>query len=47
MVVLTTCVVTFLMHPSSLLVLGLLLGVWIYLMFIRTAPVVISGRQLR
>ncbi|GFH23136.1 PRA1 family protein, partial [Haematococcus lacustris] len=46
-VVLTTCVVTFLMHPSSLFVLGLLLAAWIYLLFIRQQPVVISGRQLR
>ncbi|KAL6744982.1 prenylated rab acceptor family protein [Haematococcus lacustris] len=45
-VVLTTCVVTFLMHPSSLFVLGLLLAAWIYLLFIRQQPVVISGRQL-
>lgn len=47
MVVLTTCVVTFVMHPSSLFVLGLLLASWIYLLFIRQTPVVISGRQLR
>eukprot|EP00197_Chlamydomonas_leiostraca_P012192 CAMPEP_0202866606 /NCGR_PEP_ID=MMETSP1391-20130828/8138_1 /ASSEMBLY_ACC=CAM_ASM_000867 /TAXON_ID=1034604 /ORGANISM="Chlamydomonas leiostraca, Strain SAG 11-49" /LENGTH=208 /DNA_ID=CAMNT_0049546573 /DNA_START=8 /DNA_END=634 /DNA_ORIENTATION=+ len=46
MVVLTTCVVTFAMHPSSLFILAMLLGGWIYLLFIRTAPVVISGRQL-
>lgn len=43
----TTCVVTFVMHPSSLFVLGALLGGWIYLVFVRRDPIVIGGRQLR
>ena len=41
-----TCITTFLMNPSSLMVLGILLGVWIYFMVVRQAPVVISGRTL-
>lgn len=45
-VMLTTCAVTFLMHPSSLFVLGLLLGAWIYILFIRTTPLEIGGRTL-
>lgn len=45
-VMLTTCAVTFLMHPSSLFVLGILLGAWIYVLFVRTSPLVISGRTL-
>jgi hypothetical protein len=46
-VMLASCVTTFVMHPSSLFVLGLLMAAWIYLLFVRQAPVVISGRQLR
>eukprot|EP00798_Chlamydomonas_sp_ICE-L_P003380 gene3380-13417_t len=45
-VMLTTCTVTFLMNPSSLLVLGLLLGFWIYFLFVKTTPVEIAGRTL-
>lgn len=45
-VMLASCVVTFVLHPSSLFVLGLLLGAWIYLLFIRQTPVVIAGKQL-
>lgn len=47
LVALTSCVVTFALHPSSLFVLGLLLGMWVYLLLIRQQPVVINGRQLR
>lgn len=46
LVVLTTCAVTFVMNPSSLLVLATLLAAWVYLLFVRTQPLVIGGRQL-
>ncbi|KXZ53614.1 hypothetical protein GPECTOR_6g531 [Gonium pectorale] len=45
-VVLLTTAVTFLMHPSSLLVLGALLASWIYVFLLRTAPLTIGGRTL-
>lgn len=38
---------TFVLHPSSLLVLALLAGSWIYVFLMRTTPLVISGRTLR
>ena len=47
MVMLTSCIVTFVLHPSSLFVLGLLLGAWIYMLFMRQTPIVIAGRSLR
>ncbi|KAG2444341.1 hypothetical protein HXX76_001097 [Chlamydomonas incerta] len=37
---------TFVLHPSSLLVLALLAGSWIYVFLMRTTPLVISGRTL-
>lgn len=47
-IVLTTSILlSFLMHPSSLLVLGLLSAAWVYLLALRTGPVVINGRELR
>lgn len=47
LVMLTTCAVTLVMNPSSLLVLALLMAAWLYMLFIRTQPVVLWGRQLR
>lgn len=44
--VLVTLVVTFLAHPSSLLVVALLLAGWGYVFIIRTSPLVIGGRTL-
>eukprot|EP00798_Chlamydomonas_sp_ICE-L_P019288 gene19288-25932_t len=46
LVMLTTCAVTFLMHPSSLIVLSILLGGWVYILFVRTTPLEIGGRTL-
>jgi hypothetical protein len=43
---LATCAVTFIMNPSSLLVIALLLAGWIYVMFLRTSPLEIGGRTL-
>eukprot|EP00195_Chlamydomonas_chlamydogama_P000996 CAMPEP_0202916448 /NCGR_PEP_ID=MMETSP1392-20130828/68587_1 /ASSEMBLY_ACC=CAM_ASM_000868 /TAXON_ID=225041 /ORGANISM="Chlamydomonas chlamydogama, Strain SAG 11-48b" /LENGTH=202 /DNA_ID=CAMNT_0049608877 /DNA_START=129 /DNA_END=737 /DNA_ORIENTATION=+ len=45
-VMITTCVVTFVMHPGSLFILALLLAGWVYVMFIRKEPLVIGGRTL-
>lgn len=45
--VLATCMVTFLMNPSSLLVLGVLVAAWAYFIFVKQGPLVISGRQIR
>ncbi|KAG1669309.1 hypothetical protein FOA52_014870 [Chlamydomonas sp. UWO 241] len=45
-VLLATCAVTFVMNPSSLFVLGLLLAGWIYVLFLRTSPLEIGGRTL-
>jgi hypothetical protein len=38
---------SFLMHPSSLFVLGFLLASWVYLFTIRQEPVTINGKELR
>lgn len=46
-IMLLTTAVTFLMHPSSLLVLGALAAAWIYVLMIRTAPIKIGERTLR
>lgn len=45
-IMVATCVVTFLMNPSSLFVLGLLMAGWFYLLFVRTTPVEVAGRVL-
>lgn len=45
-VMLITLAVTFLLHPSSLIVLGLLTGGWIYVFLVRTQPLTIGGRTL-
>lgn len=45
-VVLITLAGTFLLHPSSLFVLALLLGGWMYVFMIRTSPLTIGGRTL-
>lgn len=45
-VMLVTTAVTFVMHPSSLLVLAMLMGGWIYVFLMRTAPLQIGGRTL-
>jgi len=37
--------VTFLTQPSQLLWTGLLLAAWVYLFLVRTAPLVINGRE--
>lgn len=47
LVMIASTAATFAMHPSSLFVLFMLLGGWIYLMFVRTGPLVLGGRQLR
>ena len=41
-----TCAATFALHPTALIVLGLLMAGWIWAMFIRTSPIVINGRAL-
>jgi hypothetical protein len=46
-VILMTVAVTFLTHPSSLLVLGFLAASWVYVFAIRQGPLVISGKELR
>ncbi len=46
-IMLLTTAATFLMHPSSLLVLGALAATWIYVLMIRTAPIKIGDRTLR
>lgn len=45
-VMLATTALTFVMNPASLLVLALLSVGWIYIMFLRTAPLEIGGRTL-
>lgn len=42
-----TCVASFLFHPTSLIVLGMLLLAWGYMVFVKQSPLVISGRQIR
>eukprot|EP00200_Dunaliella_tertiolecta_P000359 CAMPEP_0202362338 /NCGR_PEP_ID=MMETSP1126-20121109/14551_1 /ASSEMBLY_ACC=CAM_ASM_000457 /TAXON_ID=3047 /ORGANISM="Dunaliella tertiolecta, Strain CCMP1320" /LENGTH=218 /DNA_ID=CAMNT_0048956491 /DNA_START=25 /DNA_END=681 /DNA_ORIENTATION=+ len=44
--VVATCAASFVLHPSSLLVLAVLLVAWGYLLFVRQSPLVISGRQI-
>lgn len=44
---LMTTALTFLMHPSSLIVMAILLSGWGYVFLIRTTPLVINGRTLR
>lgn len=46
-VIVATCAITFLMHPTSLFVLAALLAGWLYLFFVRTTPLVINGRTFR
>lgn len=46
LVILATTIVSFVMHPTSLLVLAVLLGMWIYVLFIRQQPVIVAGREL-
>lgn len=46
LVMLGTCAATFAMHPTALVVLGLILAGWVWALFVRTAPIVIGGRQL-
>jgi hypothetical protein len=45
--VVATCAASFLFHPTSLIVLGLLMVAWGYLVFVKQSPIVISGRQIR
>jgi hypothetical protein len=46
-VLLSSIAVGFLMHPSSLFMLGGLVVGWIYVFALRTGPLVINGRELR
>ncbi|GAX75239.1 hypothetical protein CEUSTIGMA_g2684.t1 [Chlamydomonas eustigma] len=43
---LTTTLATFLLHPTALIILGLLIAGWIWVLFIKSAPLVIGGRTL-
>eukprot|EP01023_Acetabularia_acetabulum_P017560 TRINITY_DN18798_c0_g1_i2.p3 TRINITY_DN18798_c0_g1~~TRINITY_DN18798_c0_g1_i2.p3 ORF type:complete len:223 (+),score=25.83 TRINITY_DN18798_c0_g1_i2:142-810(+) len=45
-IVAMTIMICFVMNPSSLIILSLVLASWIYVFNIRTAPIVISGRTL-
>ncbi|GLC34420.1 hypothetical protein PLESTB_000730500 [Pleodorina starrii] len=45
-VMMLTTAVTFIMHPSSLLVLGFLAATWVYLFMVRTAPLQLGGRTI-
>lgn len=45
-VILATTVVSFVMHPTSLLVLAALMAAWIYVLFIRQQPITMGGREL-
>eukprot|EP01024_Parvocaulis_polyphysoides_P060378 TRINITY_DN6580_c0_g1_i2.p2 TRINITY_DN6580_c0_g1~~TRINITY_DN6580_c0_g1_i2.p2 ORF type:complete len:234 (+),score=20.42 TRINITY_DN6580_c0_g1_i2:28-702(+) len=45
-IVAMTVMICFLMNPSSLIILSLVLASWIYVFNIRTAPLVIGGRTL-
>lgn len=47
MVMLASVAVSFLMHPSSLFVLGALLVGWVYAFAVRSGPLVVNGRELR
>lgn len=38
---------SFITHPSSLLVLGLLLGLWVYMFAIKQGPLAIGDREFR
>lgn len=44
--ILATTIVSFVMHPTSLLILGVLLAAWLYVLFIRQQPILIAGREL-
>jgi hypothetical protein len=46
-VLLASVALGFLMHPSSLFVLGALLIGWVYVFAVRSGPLVINGRELR
>jgi hypothetical protein len=45
-VMLTTTLATFLFHPTALIILGLLIAGWVWVLFIKSAPLVIGGRTL-
>ncbi|KIY96207.1 PRA1 family protein B6 [Monoraphidium neglectum] len=45
-VLLASVALGFLMHPSSLFVLGALLIGWVYVFAVRSGPLVINGREL-
>lgn len=47
MVLASSIALGFLMHPSSLFVLGALLLGWVYMFAVRTGPLVVNGRELR
>lgn len=46
MVMMSSVVLGFLMHPSSLFVLGALVVGWVYVFALRSGPLVINGREL-
>ena len=46
LVMLGTCAATFALHPTALIVLGVLLAGWVWCLFVKTAPIVIGGRSL-
>lgn len=46
-IALVVTVVSMVLNPSSLIVLGILLLGWIYLFVVRQVPVVIGGRTFR
>lgn len=46
-IALVVTIVSMILNPSSLIVLGILLLGWIYLFVVRQAPVVIGGRTFR
>jgi hypothetical protein len=46
-VLLVSVAAGFLMHPSSLIVLGGLMAGWVYVFAVRTTPLVLNGRELR
>ena len=46
LVMLGTCAATFALHPTALIVLGVLLAGWVWCLFVKTAPIVIGGRTL-
>ncbi|GLI67258.1 hypothetical protein VaNZ11_011441 [Volvox africanus] len=45
-IMMLTTAVTFIMHPGSLLILGLVAASWVYFFMIRTAPLQIGGRTI-